>query len=429
MGQTQFLQPIVEFIVKGQDAVMAAGKSIETKLKDMAGPKLSTITFTAVGTDKITAAVSTIKQKLAGLAAPGGDFVSMLAGGLGEAFTKAGEQAGGAIAGGLGSSLGGALSGAIGGLVVSAIPGLSEIIRGAMERNEEHGALLAGALAPEERRQYEEIEAREKKNWFASKGGFSGYGKGLQAFQDVNLSPEQAEAAMNQLMVLSEGGGLKGGVEGAAESYARMLAGKDPRHRVGLVRSSPVIMDALREMLPQYNAPGMEETLLENLSKGHIGSQDVAEAVRRAALNPRIVQRANEAKDVDTTGPLSAQNWRSTYRGIMQWGSDPGAALKDWLTSMPGTARSGPSVAELPGMGTVGNEAWQAHPEMGGRGEYQFVSLAGLAEKMQQEASGGLADMAARQLTVLEKIAANTAPKEQPSTGHLTQQQLGMYWH
>jgi hypothetical protein len=234
---------------------------------------------------------------------------------------------------------------------------------------------------------------------------------------------------MNQLMTLSEGGGLKGGVEGSAESYARMLAGRDPRHRAALARSSPVIMDALREMFPQYGAMGEEEGLMPALTSGKIGTKDVAEAVRRAALNPRVVQRADEAKNVDTSGPFSAQNFRSTYRGIMQWGSDPGGAFKDWVTTMPGTARNSPSVTTLPGMGDVGNESWQAHPEPGRRaGEYQFTSLAGLAEKMQQEASGAGGDPAVEQVSLLKQIAENTKKGDGPIVPkHEHPQQ--QYWH
>jgi hypothetical protein len=88
-------------------------------------------------------------------------------------------------------------------------------------------------------------------------------------------------------------------------------------------------------------------------------------------------------------------------------GSEPMTAMGATYGGHPG----------LPGANV--NNPWEMSPYQGGaHKEYSFTSLSGLAEKMQQEASGG-GDVQDQQLDKLSKIEENTrhAAESVPSGG------------
>lgn len=433
-----FLEAFVQFSAKGMETVLSAADKIQEKIKSTSGnagvefkstgaEKVQAdathikgllgeligrgeVKFTASGLNSVEGAINTIKQRLAGVA-QGGDLTRMLSGGIAEAFQAAGTQAGGLLVSGMGAAIGGAMGGAIGAMLGNTLSSLPSAIGGGvkfvLDTHESQGQLRAGAKTSEEADQWDEVRQRMSDTWGGSKLGVPEVMQGLDTFEIAGVSPEAAEKALNRIMTLRVAG-----AEVNPEAYARMLAGHSPRQRMAAVRSSVPVMNALREMFPEYAKGDEEQGLLPAVSSGKIGTADIEEAYHRASLNPQL---AGRAQSVTGAGNISAFSRSNTERFGRMF-TNPEESKMDWLTfpfgSMVKTLMS-PGISDLSGMESAAQGPWSAHPELSSSKEYSFTSLAGLAEKMQQEASGG-GDVQDQQLNELRQIKENTKSKIEP---------------
>jgi hypothetical protein len=309
--------------------------------------------------------------------------------------------------------VGGGITAAIG----SVIPVIGHLISAGVETAEGKAILAARALNDKEREQIEEAERRSATKTSGLPGGAEAFRAGRGQMVSANVPIEKAEKAMNQIMQLIAGTG-HGDPNAMAYAYARMETTHGPRERSAFAKN-PEIEDALKNMFPQYKQPGMEQHLDEAISKGRIGTADMEEALRRASTEPRVSQVAEAQKN--SPAGVGRSLWETAKESIsggpVAYGKSVREGMKQSFSNWFGGS------TKPPGLETGGETGapWQAHPErMAGQNEYQFTSLVGLAEKMQQEASGGGADVPSQQLTVLQQIEKNTTPKDQDTSpmGH-----------
>jgi len=427
----EFLKAFVTFAAKGVEEVLAAGKATEQTTSGGAGKAdvtfaakgVSEVTaaadqihaktdrlkdagkveFKASGVDKVEGAANTIKQRLATIA-QGGDFTRMLSGGVEHAFKEAGEAAGGMLAGGIGSALGGVLAGGVGGIIAGLIPGVGEMFKHHGEVAESKAKLQDRAESPEDAAKWMHIREEGYGRWKRTAAGPEGFNKGLDIFQREKLSPEQAEKSMNEIMVLAANSGKS--PETMAEDYAKMLAQGSGRSRAAFAKSDDLIIDQIRKMVPGYEKGDAGETrLVADMTSGKISTATVQEAVHRAAVErPTLAGAGAEQR---STGA----KWLPDMGDMREVGRD--------IYNLRVSTKGATPLNGAPGLEPVAPDApWTNVPEtMTGHEsrQYGFTSLAGLAEKMQTEASGTENDAQERSAGYLETIV-NQGVKIQPGT-------------
>jgi hypothetical protein len=441
----KFLEAFVEFIARGHETVIDQAKQIESKLAGINTGKLGEVKFTASGADKVEGAVSSIKQKLTMLA-QGGDITRMLSSSIEDAFKTAGEGVGGALASTMGGLIGGAIGASIGAQLSGLVMKIPETIGKEVEVSREAAILSDRSLSPEEAEQWKATTGPARAFWSGSPIDKDSYEKGLRIFQTTGPAPsspaeaqakiKEAEAAMNQIMALGTGAPEQmGDVEGFARRYARMLTTHRGREKRAML-SDPLVMDAVQKRFSSYTTEQIEAAAaLDDNKAGALTTRDISEAIGEAARDPRVIKGV-ESKMKENRW----QRYREThqlYQGENQLDMDevqyvnqlkrggkesmsptmyPMNVLKpeqieklDKLAAAQGTADKPADLSVLPGLNGAAPPA--EHALSGGKGmeEFAFTSLSGLAEKMQQEAAGGMGDIQDRQLAALEKIAANTA--------------------
>jgi hypothetical protein len=393
MGEVEFIQPIVEFLVRDREDAVAHAREITQKLNALNMGKAGEVKFTASGMDKVEGAVTSIKQKLSQLA-QGGDLTRMLSSSIEQAFREAGAGAGEALAGGIGGTVGSVLAGAIGGVIASAIPGLGAGLKQMADESEQEGQMAARAPTPEEAERWDKVRARGYSNWVMAKYGPDTFNSMMGKFQRAGMSPEDAEKEGNQLMTVGQNTGVD--PDSLAQDVINVKTRGSGRAGAALIHAVPEFEKKLRQMMNEAGGnygQGDEESarLEDDVRSKRISSKTVLEAVRRSAIDPEMVRGAEAANNPNSWAGV----FRDLFRGGQHMFSHPIEALT------PG-AEPHTNTLGLPGMEQGSTGPWQNTSEAI-RGQYAFTSLSGLAEKMQQEASGG-GDVQEQQLNVLQEI-------------------------
>lgn len=318
------------------------------------------------------------------------------------------------MAAGVGGILAGSVLLRLGWGIGNLIMNIPKALEKGGEMRYQEGMVSAGATAPGEGAEYAAIEKRERRLWSRSGVDFKGYGNALMMAQQYRMKPLFAEQAINQMALLGVAGGLDPKDIGESSSaYIKMLARHDASSRGAVVGSNRFIADEIRNMNRAMFGRLSDAKLAEMATEGIIGTEDVTRAVFAASRNPIVRQRASYAMGMNYQGALLPGSQQFSPQQIRaaeyEWGLM--RAGRPWQSIKAGAERElgiNPvnSVMDMPGLsGAAPGGPWQMHPEYRGR-QYEFTSLADLAERMQTQAAG--MDIAEESNDYLRTIATNT---------------------
>lgn len=415
------LVSFVQFVAKGQQDVIAQGKQIENVLANIDGVKK--VEFKVGGVDKVEGAVNSLKQKFAQLA-QGGDLTRMLSGSVEDAMKSAGDSVGTLLASGIGAAVGGALGGILGaqiGNLVSAVPALAART---IDTERDAKAQAEHSVTPEEAEARMGILHAGRLAWSQytvgkdKRSGADVFEAGLNEMQMQGEAPANAEEAkkraeksyerMNQLMALSAGDAIGDPVE-MARQIGQLETTHSHRAKVALGRNG-FIAAALEEKYKGRTPEDIQAAIAKSdTTQGAITSEELLNVLATKTQDPRV---QNFLKAKGEEGRLAhaqeggSQFWMNSNQTSReeQWylrNRRMGLAPEEANTALGWTGHykvlqdeqvkrleqiqsATKNINALPGMDVSqmpGHELAGATSK-----EYGFTSLAGLTEKMQQQA-------------------------------------------
>jgi len=410
MSAQEFLVAYATFKVKGQQDVMAKAKEIEKAIAGIQG--VGEIKMKVSGVEKVEGAVNSLKQKFAQLA-QGGDLTRMLSGSIEEAFKTAGEGTMG-LAGGL---VGGMFGGLIGGMAANFAGEAAKSLLALPQKLEQqnfnrqledwrHGE--ENPNEPAKLRKSLDLGANQSQfeTWRNTALGYTAVHAGSEKLRaENNLSRDSAIDLTNQLGAITERQG------GNAEEFTSMVNQYSTMRQLGDLTRLPMFIRQHAEINKEMRAYWERA---HGGAKGEAGDVGYEKFLQSGKIGPSLMdaaiaeagRKSAHALEIDKASRAHIPWWNSYGPN---WGSNPQDYAK--YQQSRGLGVPGPKA-------TIGGEPISMYSAGFGEGtgipsgleraggknkEYGFTSIAGLAEKM-QEAASGESDASERSATALETI-------------------------
>lgn len=431
------LQAFIEFVAKDHERVLETANKIEQSLQKLDGT--AKIKFEASGVEKVKGATDSLREKFIELGRSG-DIARSLSASVEEGLKMGAENAGDILGAGVGAALGGAFGGIIGaqlGNLIGALPGL---IGDKLQMYRDAQAQAQHSLTPDEADARMEILRQGRAGWSQYQVG-KDKKNAADVFEDIlgrmqmegaaPATPEEAKRRAEEAfrrantIVALAAGGMIGDPEQLAESIGQLEATHSHRAKMALGRNE-FIASALEEKYKGYTPEQIQTAIsLRDNQPGAITSSELLSILSEKAQDPRVknflAAKGEENRFAHFTETSYAVPWATPnqltsderyYLSARHAGKDVDTAKASFWTGKPYLSdeqlqrmeqilAAEKDIFKLPGL--LGGESGAAHA-LGTGEQYGFTSLAGLAEKMQQEASGQAADAQERSATALEKI-------------------------